>query len=126
MGIHRTVSNIKRPALRDRKWKLQRLRKAERKKSQPVKARAVEDVHLLSKDQLKKLAKGTSSSLNVSGKRRRKMMKRIGHLSREKNRMDVETDVTKLKKSKKKTVSVTDTNAPSTSHSEDVEMTAVD
>ncbi|KAL3871498.1 hypothetical protein ACJMK2_039492 [Sinanodonta woodiana] len=62
------------------------------------KAIVVEDVDLLHKEHLKKIIKNpTCGSVKLSGKKRRKMLKRLKHSQSEKSKMEVEVDLPKRK-----------------------------
>ncbi|KAK3586986.1 hypothetical protein CHS0354_026702 [Potamilus streckersoni] len=62
------------------------------------KAIVVEDIDLLHKDHIKKIIKNpTCGGVKISGKKRRKMLKRLKHSQAEKSKMEVEVDLPKRK-----------------------------
>ncbi|XP_045197299.1 uncharacterized protein LOC123552009 [Mercenaria mercenaria] len=69
---------------------LRKRAKRKQRKAEQEKNIVIEDTELLSKEQLKKLAKQPTNNIRVSGKRRRKMLKRLRHSQKEKSQMDVE------------------------------------
>ncbi|KAH3778113.1 uncharacterized protein LOC127844296 [Dreissena polymorpha] len=69
---------------------LKRIHKKQAKKEGRVKTVVVENIELMSKDQKKKLAKQPTNNIRVSGKRKRKMLKRLRHAEKSKNQMEVE------------------------------------
>ncbi|KAL4219213.1 hypothetical protein ACF0H5_021795 [Mactra antiquata] len=83
-----------------------KLRKKQKKlvsKEAHAKNTVIEDTEFLSKEQLKKVVKQPTNNIRPSGKRKRKVLKRLRHGEKTKNEMDVEVidRGNKLKKTKK-------------------------
>jgi len=97
MGIKGLMSNRRRQAKAKKSEKYHRACKQEKKKRLPPKSLEVEDVHLFSKDKLKNKLRNPSNNIQMSGKKRRKLTKRLGHQLREKALMDVEATTSKGK-----------------------------
>ncbi|RUS69646.1 hypothetical protein EGW08_022591, partial [Elysia chlorotica] len=72
------------------KWKRQK--KAEKKKNQPSKEMNIEDVHLYSDDKLKNKIRNPQNNIKISGKKKRRLTKRLGHSLRERSQMQVDVD----------------------------------
>ncbi|CAG5136505.1 unnamed protein product [Candidula unifasciata] len=90
MGI-KSLSGNKKKALKSRKserW--HRALKAEKKKILPVESVEIENIHLFSKEKLKNKLRNPKNNIKISGKKFRRLTKRLGHNVREKSQMDVE------------------------------------
>lgn len=85
---------------------------------------AVVDQGLITVHHLKKRKSSPRANITLSGKKRRKLLKQLGHMEKEKSSMEVEikpqkkTSTVQEKKKKKKK-----TSKPATVAQEDVEMT---
>ncbi|XP_064615960.1 uncharacterized protein C11orf98-like [Liolophura sinensis] len=92
MGVHQLVSN-NRPTRRQKKnYAVAKEKRKVRKAKRGPKKIALEDIHLLSDEQIKRKVAHPNSNITVSGKRRRKMLKRLRHSKREQNKMDGEKE----------------------------------
>lgn len=73
---------------------MRKISKKKKVKDEHAKNTIIEDTELLSKEQLKKVAKQPTNNIRVSGKRKRRMLKRLKHAEKTKNQMDVEPEAT--------------------------------
>ncbi|KAK3728779.1 hypothetical protein RRG08_013502 [Elysia crispata] len=92
MGIKSLASNNKKKfkSAKTQKWKRQK--KAEKKKQQTPKEVNIEDVHLFSDEKLKNKLRNPQNNIKISGKKKRRLTKRLGHSLREKSQMQVDVN----------------------------------
>ncbi|XP_041356332.1 uncharacterized protein C11orf98 homolog [Gigantopelta aegis] len=82
MGLFSLMSNKKKTPKEKKKFRHRRQKKAELKKRRGPQVIEIKDMELLSKEQIKKKMKNTHVNITVSGKRRRKMLKRLRNQER--------------------------------------------
>lgn len=90
MGIKGLMSNRRRQPKAKKSEKYHRACKQEKKKRLPPKTLEVEDAHLFSKDKMKNKLRNPSNKVEISGKKRRRLTKRLNHQLREKAQIDAE------------------------------------
>ncbi|XP_005111559.1 uncharacterized protein LOC101851001 [Aplysia californica] len=98
MGIKGLASNRKRKAKCRKSEQYHRALKQEKKKRLPPTSLEIEDVHLFSKEKLRNKFKNPKNNIQISGKKRRRLTKRLGHALREKSQMDVEVESSRATK----------------------------
>ncbi|XP_069121309.1 uncharacterized protein [Argopecten irradians] len=90
--------------------KRQKAKTAEKKKNLQKKLAMVENVEMLTKEQVKNILTHTTCASKVTGKRKRRVTKRLKHLAKkssENQDVDMETAVEKKPKGKKEKPSAT-------------------
>uniref|UniRef100_A0A0B6ZR66 Uncharacterized protein n=2 Tax=Arion vulgaris TaxID=1028688 RepID=A0A0B6ZR66_9EUPU len=95
MGIKGLSSNRRRSLKCRKSTKWQRTLKAEKKKQLPAESVSIENVHLFSKEKLKNKLRNPKNNIKISGKKLRRLTKRLGHSLKEKSLMDVEVTDTR-------------------------------
>ncbi|CAL1546493.1 unnamed protein product [Lymnaea stagnalis] len=90
MGIKGFTSNYKKDFKSRKSNRWQRICKAEKKKVLPKETIEVENVHLFSNEKLKNKLRNPKNNIKISGKKFRRLTKRLGHSLRAKSQMDVE------------------------------------
>ncbi|KAK7095485.1 uncharacterized protein C11orf98-like [Littorina saxatilis] len=113
MGVFGQFKNKKKTDKQRKTMKWRRGRRTENKKKDPQELN-VEQVQLFSKDMLKNKMKNMKNNVNLSNKRRNRLLKRLKHGQREKDALTADTDVqmTEEATSKTTTSKVTTSKAP--------------
>jgi len=113
MGSQRFASNNKEPASKFKKGRRKRTRRAEIKKKHGSKTGCIEpeSLALMTEHHLKKRRSSARANIDLSGKKKRKLMKQIKHMQKDKSSMEVVAEVTQSTKNQKK-IKVKDTDMP--------------
>jgi len=77
------------------KW--HRALKAEKKKQLPAESVNIENIHLFSNEKLKNKLRNPKNNIKITGKKLRRLTKRLGHSLKEKLKMDFEVADTRQK-----------------------------
>ncbi|BFZ05733.1 hypothetical protein BsWGS_08772 [Bradybaena similaris] len=112
MGIKSMTSNKKKTNKNKKSDKWHRALKAEKKKVLPVESVEIENVHLFSKQKLRNKLKNPKNNIKISGKKFRRLTKRLGHSLREKSQMDVDVTSTRGVKVRDADMAEADTELP--------------
>merc|ERR1712025_646975 len=100
MGLMRFASNNKLPMTQIKKCRRKRQRRAEIKKKHGYQVGSIDDLELITEHHLKKRRTSARANINLSGKKKRKLMKQLKHMQKEKNDMQVDAEVSSKKKQK--------------------------
>ncbi|XP_059149024.1 uncharacterized protein LOC131936133 [Physella acuta] len=90
MGIIGLQNNNKKAFKSQKSTRWQRQCKAEKKKNLPAASLDIDNIHLFSKEKLKNKLKNPKNNIKISGKKFRRLTKRLGHRIREKSQMEIE------------------------------------
>ncbi|KAL8625998.1 hypothetical protein ACOMHN_012590 [Nucella lapillus] len=106
MGVFGQLKNKKKTDKQRKTMKWRRRQRSVSKRKNPPQL-VVEDVELFSNDMLKKKMKNLKNNINLSNKKRNRLLKRLRHGQREKEQLEDDTDEQMVEvKSKKSKVKV--------------------
>merc|ERR1719187_2279075 len=94
----RQASNNKIPVTKSKKWRKHRIRRAERVQREGRKTGFIEDAELITEHHLRKHRTSARANITLSGKKKRKLMKQLRHMQKDKNAMEVIEEVSSKKK----------------------------
>merc|ERR1719187_837229 len=89
----RQASNNKIPVTKSKKWRKHRIRRAERVQREGRKTGFIEDAELITEHHLRKHRTSARANITLSGKKKRKLMKQLRHMQKDKNAMEVIEEV---------------------------------